>query len=329
VVHDPDADCPIWRQFLLDIMDGNKRLVEYLRRLVGLSLTGSTQEHILAFMYGVGANGKSTFLNAVQDLLGSDYAMKSDPDLLMVKRGNAHPTERADLFRKRFVVCIEAAEGRRIAEGLVKEMTGGDRIRARRMREDFWEFEPTHKLWLAANHKPTIRGTDYGIWRRVKLIPFTVTIPPERQDKQLPEKLAAERSGILNWALLGCTDWQAHGLDDPPEVTAATDEYRQEQDVFGAFLDERCLTSSELETPASDLYRAYKQWCEENGEHPSTQTKFGLALTERGFGTKRTRNGVIRRGIGLKDKEIGPNCSRADNVLFDKNLRSSCEMACE
>jgi putative DNA primase/helicase len=226
--------------------------------------------------------------------------MKSDPDLLMVKKGNAHPTERADLFRKRFVVCIEADEGRRIAEGLVKEMTGGDRMRARRMREDFWEFAPTHKLWLAANHKPTIRGTDYGIWRRVKLIPFTVTIPPERRDKTLPEQLAAERSGILNWALAGCAEWQKRGLADPPEVTAATDQYRQEQDVLGAFLDECCVVAANAQAPAGELYAAYRQWCEANGEDSVNQRNFGTRLTERGIGRTRRGDGrIVRTGVGL------------------------------
>ncbi|MEO8495520.1 MAG: phage/plasmid primase, P4 family [Planctomycetota bacterium] len=202
VQYDPKADCPTWREFLDRIMAGNSELIAYLRRLVGYCLTGCTTEQVLPLLYGTGANGKSVFLNTVQALQGRDYAIKAAPDLLLAKKG-AHPTELADLHGKRFVACIESDDGRRLAESLVKELTGGDSIRARRMREDFWEFAPTHKIWLATNHKSTVRGTDHGIWHRVKLIPFTVTIPDDEQDKELPNKLLAELPGILTWALLG------------------------------------------------------------------------------------------------------------------------------
>ena len=239
VKFDPRAGCGLWLQFLEDVTAGDRQLNAYLQKAVGCSLTGDVREHVLFFLYGIGANGKSTFINAVQAMMGADYAMKAPPDLLMVKANETHPTERADLAGKRFVACIEAGEGKRLAEALVKEMTGGDPLH--RMREDFWQFDPTHKIWLAANHKPNIRGTDEGIWRRIKIIPFTVVIRPDRRDKELPQKLKAEFSGILNWAVDGCLRWQAEGLAEPDVVQAATGQYRQQQDVLAAFLAECCV----------------------------------------------------------------------------------------
>ena len=194
-----------------------------MQRLAGYALTGDTSEHVLPFLYGTGANGKTTLINALMQTLG-DYAQLAAPDLLLAKRG-AHPTELADLFGMRFVASASVEDGRRLAESLAKQLTGGDRVKARRMREDFWEFEPTHKIFLAANHKPIVRGTDHGIWRRVKLVPFTVTVPAEEQDKRLAEKLTAEAAGILAWAVRGCLDWQSDGLGEPEEVKAATKEY--------------------------------------------------------------------------------------------------------
>ena len=242
---DPLATCPIWDAFLRKIFAEKETLITYMQRLVGYSLTGVAQEHILPFLYGIGANGKSTFAELLLKLFGPDYAMKAAPDLLLAKHNDSHPTERADLFGKRFVACIETEDGRRLAESLVKELTGGDRVRARRMREDFWEFAPTHHVWLAGNYKPTIRGTDHGIWRRVKLIPFDVVISDDEQDKHLSSKLAGELSGILNWALAGCLNWQRSGMVEPTEVQMATQEYSHEMDTIGQFIAERCELGEE------------------------------------------------------------------------------------
>jgi len=301
------ADCKRWCAFLNTVLP-DADLRAFVRRLVGYCLTGSTQEHVLPFLYGVGANGKSTFLNTVLALLGTDYAIKAPTDLLLAKKNESHPTELADLFGKRFVACIEAEDGRRLAESLVKELTGGDRIRARRMREDFWEFQATHKIWLAANHKPQVRGTDHGIWRRIKLIPFTVIIPDDKQDKELPGKLLTERSGILNWALIGCQEWQQAGLGEPSAVKAATAEYRNEMDVLGDFIAQRCTVADGCEVGTSELYEAYKAWAESAGERQIAQKRFSQQLAERGFqsdrytsGPKKGRN--LWRGIGLVTSE--------------------------
>jgi putative DNA primase/helicase len=216
--------------------------------------------------------------------------MQAAPDLLVAKKGS-HPTELADLFGMRLVASIEVEDGSRLAESLVKQLTGGDRVKARRMRQDFWEFEPTHKVLMACNHKPQVRGTDNAIWRRIRLVPFTETIPPAEQDKQLPEKLRAEASGILAWAVEGCLEWRREGLQEPEEVRRATAGYRSEMDVLGAFLRDCCELGAEHNIAVKDLYGAYKFWCEENGERPETQRRFGSRLTERG-GFERYRGGV-------------------------------------
>jgi putative DNA primase/helicase len=189
----------------------------------------------------------------------------------------------ASLHGKRFVAAIETSEGARLDEARVKELTGGDTITARRMREDFWTFRPTHKLALVTNHKPTIRGTDHAIWRRLRLIPFTVCFPEDKQDKTLPEKLRAELPGILNWMLAGCAAWQIQGLADSPEVVAATEDYRSAEDRLGSFLEECCKLNREYRVRATELYGVYKGWCEANGEHFLTATAFTQALAERGI----------------------------------------------
>ena len=250
-------------------------------------------------MGGTGRNGKSTFLNLLRLLLGA-YAMKAPSELLMVSHNDRHPTERADLWGKRFVAAIETEQGRTLAEVFVKEATGGDPIRARRMREDFWEFQPTHKVFLATNHKPVISGTDTAIWERIRLVPFTVTIPAQERDTTLPDKLTQELPGILNWALQGCRVWQEHGLGEPDEVRQATAGYRTEMDILGQFIEECCLVGPNYRTKASALYEAYKRWCDQQGTAYDVQRQWGMALTERGF-ERFTNNGTWYRGLGLRE----------------------------
>ena len=185
-----------------------------------------------------------------------------------------------------------------LAESLVKQLTGGESIRARRMRQDFWQFRPTHKLVLCTNHKPRIKGTDHAIWRRIRLIPFDVVIPDAEQDKNLADKLRKELPGILAWAVEGCRAWQAEGLGMPEAVQSATDEYRIGQDIYTAFIDERCVLGDHVECKASTLYGVFKKWCEDGGEHAPNNRRFGEALTERGFGRRRS-GGIIRTGIDV------------------------------
>jgi putative DNA primase/helicase len=294
----PDATAPTWEDFLRRILDCNEGIIRFVHRLAGYFLTGDTSEQLLPIFHGVGANGKSTLINAILEVLGVDYAMKAPPEMLLARKQDAHPTERADLFGKRFVAMVETDDGRRLAESIVKELTGGDRLRARRMREDFWEFAPTHKVVLACNHRPEVRGTDHAIWRRLRLVPFNVVIPDHHQDKHLAEKLRRELPGILAWGVRGCLDWQAHGLSAPPEVEAATASYRADQDRLGDFINERCVVGPEFKTKAGTLYAAYKLWCQAAGEYAISQRRFGAQLGEREF-TRFTNNGTWYAGIGL------------------------------
>jgi putative DNA primase/helicase len=300
VEYNPGAKCPDWERFLSEIFDCSDSLMAYLQRLAGYWLTGLTTEHALAVLWGSGANGKSTLINALFHVLGPDYSGKASRDLLLVSHGEKHPTALASLHGKRFVAAIESVEGARLDETLIKELTGGDQITARRMREDFWTFEPTHKIALATNHKPQVRGQDYAIWRRLRLIPFTVCFLEDKQDKKLGEKLRAEAPGILTWLVKGCKLWQQHGLQDPPEVLEATGQYRSEQDTLGAFLSDRCLQGPTYQAKASVLYAAYKDWCEQSGERTLSKRKFCAALREKGF-EGYTNNGPWFRGIALAE----------------------------
>jgi P4 family phage/plasmid primase-like protien len=298
VEYDPEAPAPIWNAALERALP-SESLRRFFKRLCGYALTGDVSEHVLAVLYGTGANGKSTILNALLSAVG-DYGMQAAPDLLIAKR-SSHPTEVADLFGMRLVASIEVEDGRRLAESLVKVLTGGDKVRARRMRQDFWEFDPTHKVFMAVNHKPEIRGTDIAIWRRIRLIPFTETIPPAEQDKKLPEKLRAERSGILAWAVEGCLEWQREGLQPPDEVRKATGQYRSEMDVIGAFLQDECDLDAGHRVSFTELYARYEQWCEEGGERAETRRKFNARLKERGqFVDRRSGPGGAYEWHGLR-----------------------------
>ena len=298
VEYDPEAEAETWAAFLERVLP-SATLRQFVQRLAGYAITGDVSEQILPFLHGSGANGKTTFLNALLEAAG-DYGQQAAPDLLLAKRGS-HPTELADLFGARLVASVEVEDGRRFAESLVKQLTGGDRIKARRMREDFWEFSPTHKVFLGANHKPEVRGTDHAMWRRIKLIPFEVTIPKAERDPKLPEKLRDELSGILAWAVRGCLDWQGDGLGEPEEVRAATEVYRSEMDVLARWIDERCVVYEGAWALYSDLYDNYLDWAKKSRETEETMRKFGSRLKERGFEPDKGSRGVaIRRGIALR-----------------------------
>lgn len=295
---DPLADCPTFHSFLEHVVpsDGLRR---FLKHWAGYCLTGDISEHKIVFAHGGGANGKSTFQKALASVVG-DYAAEAAPDLLLRRHDDPHPTGLADLHGARMVFATETAEGRRLDEALVKRLTGGDPIKARRMHKDFFTFLPTHKFWVGTNHRPGVEGTDHGIWRRIRLFPFTVTIPDDRQDRELDTKLAREASGILNWALEGCLAWHDDGLTEPPELVAATADYRADMDVLGQFISDCCLLADGVSARASDLHHAYIRWAETEGERrPLSVRKFGLALRERGM-EKRTSNGVWWDGIAIR-----------------------------
>jgi P4 family phage/plasmid primase-like protien len=295
VEYDPGRGCPEWLMFLERVMGGNVGLIDYLQRVVGYALTGDVSEQCLWFFYGKGANGKSTFLGAVKDLLG-DYGCQAVSELLMARNSEAHPTERADLAGRRFVATIETDQGKRMAEALMKQLTGGDTLKARKMRQDFVELRPTWKVFLAANHKPTVRGTDLAAWRRIKLVPWTVTIPDAEKDRHLPAKLRAEWPGILRWAVEGCLEWQRRGLDEPDEVRQATAAYQAEQDTLGAFLAECCFVHREAKVKASELLEAY---CRFSGEKDLKSPTFNARMADKGFESKRVTAGYFYLGVAL------------------------------
>ena len=239
VDYTPGADCPEWKKFIREIMNYNNDLIQYIQTVCGWAITGDISEQTMFILFGSGANGKSTFLNTLMRLLG-DYAIATPTETFMSRKGEQIGNDLARLKGTRFVTTTETEQGKKIAEPLIKQITGNDRITARFLYGEYFNFQPTFKVFMATNHKPS-KGADHGIWRRIKLIPFTTRIPEEKQDKRLEEKLASEVSGILNWLLEGVFRWRKEGLKAPPVVLAATDEYRCDMDVIGNFVKEWTL----------------------------------------------------------------------------------------
>ncbi len=305
--YDPDAECPRWLQFLNEIFEGDRELVAFMQRAVGYTLTGDATEHCLFLCHGSGANGKSVFQQTVAAMMG-DYCRQASAETFMVKRGGGANSDIARLAGVRYVPVVEVEEDRRLHESLVKSVTGGDSVVARFMYREFFEFRPEFKLWFGANHKPNIRGTDVGIWRRIHLVPFERVIPEADRDPHLTDTLRGELEGLLNWALAGCAAWLADGLRPPSKVMAATQEYRSEQDTFAAFMAE-CVERKpgHVET-AADLFRAYKYHCEGVNERPKSQTWFGGELTKLGFEKMKdpdTRR-VMYAGVAITFEPLRP-----------------------
>lgn len=301
---DKHAKCPVWNKFIARILGDNAELIDFVQRAVGYTLTGATSEQVLFFMFGTGRNGKSTFIETIQKLLG-EYVVKTPTETLMARDGQGVSNDIARLAGRRMVVASETDEGQRLAEKVVKDLTGGDKITARFLHQEFFEFTPAFKLWLYGNHMPIIKGTDEGIWRRIRIIPFRVTIPKEEVDPDLQLKLIDELPGILNWALIGCKAWIERGLGDPLIVHEATADYRGEMDVLGTFIDELCTVGAEQSTAAKDLYKAYSDWCIDYGERAMAQRQLGLRLKERGFTMRKGSGGVrLWDGIGVPLRKI-------------------------
>ena len=299
VGYDPDAQYPVWTSFLNEIFDRNAELITFVQRAVGYSLTGDTSEQCLFILYGSGANGKSTFIETVRALLG-DYARQADSSAFLVRRNDTATNDLARLSGARFVSASETGVGRSFNEVIIKQLTGGEPITARFLYGEFFEFLPVLKIWMATNHKPTIKGTDDGIWRRIRLIPFNVTIPQNRQDPRLIAKLQDELPGILNWALKGCLAWQTERLSEPDAVANSTADYRQEQDQLGPFFDDCCAFDESSEVMTADLWTAYKTWCESSGEKPVNTKTMAAGLRSRGCQSGRDSNGRLWKGLALK-----------------------------
>ncbi|MBW3642690.1 MAG: hypothetical protein KY447_07220 [Actinobacteria bacterium] len=317
VDYDPAATCPRWQAFLSRIVP-DPELRGFLQRSVGCSLTGSMREQCLWILWGGGRNGKSTFLTTVQALLG-DYAMQAPLSMLVDRRRDATPFDLADLPGRRLVAVSETREISCLAEGVIKQLTGGEPMRARSLYGDFFEFQPRAKIWLSTNHKPAITGEDDGIWRRIHLVPFLERIGDEEVDRDLPAKLRGELPGILAWALRGCLDWQHDGLQVPKVVVDATLEYRREESVFTRFLEDVCVWSRVATVTKKALYGAYTAWCEEQGLAPLSQVKLSKSLKEQGVREERGTGGRhLWRGLGLR---IGPPGVTSDvsDTIFGKS----------
>lgn len=297
--YNPDASAaPQWDKFLDDIFGGDRDLIRYIQKAVGYSLSGSTSEQCAFFLYGTGRNGKSTFLEIIRSIMG-DYATNIQPQTIMVKpsSGSSPNSDIARLKGARLVTSVEPNEGMRIDEGLLKQLTGDDVVTARKLFGDEFEFKPEFKLWMATNHKPIIRGTDTGIWRRIHLIPFTVQIPEDKVDRHLKYKLAKELEEIFRWAVEGCKLWQSEGLRMPKAILDAVKEYRHEMDVISAFIDS-CCTIGKGEVKASQLYAVYAKWADENNEYKMSNTKFGVEMQRR-YERVKKREGWFYVGISL------------------------------
>lgn len=291
------ADCPRWLAFLDDIFAGDKDLIRYIQKAVGYSLTGSTAEQCAFFLYGTGRNGKSTFIDVIRDVFG-DYAANIQPETIMVKssQSNAINSDIARLKGARLVTSVEPNEGVRLNEGLLKQLTGDDTVTARKLYSEEFEFKPEFKLWMATNHKPIIRGTDTGIWRRIHMIPFDVQIPEDKVDKNLTHKLKAEMTAIFKWCIDGCLMWQREGLQMPVAVLKSVREYRREMDVISAFIEDKCTLEGAVQ--ASTLYAAYVSWADSNNEYCMSNTKFSTELAKR-FEKVRGKNYNFFNGISL------------------------------
>jgi putative DNA primase/helicase len=277
---DPDCPTPLWDAFLKRVTNGDAALVSFLQHASGYALTGDTREHAMFFLYGVGANGKSVLTTTISSILG-DYHTSAPIETFVATAQERHPTDLAGLRGARLVSAVETEEGRRWAESKIKILTGGDPIKARFMRQDYFEFLPQFKLWIAGNHKPHLRSVDEAIRRRLHLIPFTVTIPPAERDKHLADKLRAEWPGILHWMIRGCLAWQRQGLAAPPAVRSATENYFANEDAVGTWIDEKCKRQLDGWTTTKELFQCWREWAEAAGERIGTRKGFVQSLEKR------------------------------------------------
>lgn len=297
-VYEPGATSDAFARFIAEVLP-DEEVRAFVKRMLGQSLAGVVREHVLPIFTGKGKNGKSTLIETVRAVLG-DYAIEAEPDLLLA-RDRAHPTGLADLMGRRLVTSQETDEGRKLAAATVKRLTGGDRIRARRMREDFFEFTPSHTVVMITNHKPRVPGDDDALWRRIRIVPFDVVV--DKPDPTLPERLREELPGVLAWLVDGYREYVEHGLTAPEGVTRVTEDYRNASDSIGRFLAERTTANQHAHVRARQLYADWANWCQQNGENPGSEVTFAEAMARRGIEKKRSSGGQIYRGLGLLTNE--------------------------
>jgi len=295
-VFDPDASSETWDEFLAATLP-DEQVRRFLQRVVGLSLAGKVIEHVLPILTGSGRNGKGTFVRTIASALG-DYAIETEPDLFMA-RERAHPTGLLDLRGVRFATCQETDAGRRLDVAAVKRLTGGDTIRARRMRQDYIEFTPSHQPFLITNHLPKVPADDPALWARLLVVPFDQCFLG-REDRGLEERLAQDLPAVLAWAVNGWTDYQRLGCLHPPEsVTAATASYRVTNDHLAQFIEDRCLLNPDMHVMSSALWSEWEAWCHASGIRPGTNRTLKADLESHGIVHERSMHGIRYRGIGL------------------------------
>ena len=296
----PDAEAPLFEQVVNTAFKGNVNLIQFVQKYLGYAMTGSIREQCIAILHGTGANGKSTILNAAAEALG-EYAQTTRPETLMAKRDSGIPSDVAKLKGARLVLASESEDGHRLAESAIKQMTGGEKIQARALYQDWFEFAPQFKIVLCTNHKPIIRGDDYAIWRRIRLVPFEHVIPENERDLDLADKLRAELPGILKWCVVGAAQWLAEGLGQPEEIVAATEDYKTEQNVLSLFFEHCCTMRTDATCESSQLFLAFDRWRTREGQRRITQRKFGMMLTDAGFEKRKTGGRYSYFGIGLNE----------------------------
>jgi putative DNA primase/helicase len=296
----PNTASTAWTDFIAAVLP-DESVRGFLQRLLGVALLGKVVEHILAIQTGTGANGKGTAYKAQMWALG-DYAGTAEPDLFMHRDG-AHPTGEMDLRGRRWVVVSESDKDRRLAEATMKRLTGGDLIKARRMRQDFVEFEPSHTATLITNHLPKVTGDDPAIWRRVRVIPFDVVFTSDQQDRGLDDRLRLDADAVLAWAVQGYREYTQRGLDEPEAVSVATERYQLDSDALSRFIEERCLTGQHYQCHAGQLFEAWSRWCAAEATEAGSKKAFGLSLDRKGYPDGRTATGRLRKGIALLAEE--------------------------
>lgn len=297
-LEDINTPAPTWERFIREIMCGDEEMVDFLQKAAGYSLTGRLDEQCLFILFGNGSNGKSTFVETLRQLLG-DYAQQADFSTFLEHEGDKVRNDIARMVGARFVAATEGPEGKRLDEAVIKHLTGADRIPARFLYREHFEFTATHKIFLSTNHKPVIKGVDEGIWRRLRLVPFAAHFSKDKKDPYLMEKLRKEFPGILAWCIRGCLAWQKDRLGMPKAVEEATKEYRNEMDTIQAFISECCVLAPGCSTQSQHLYERYRQWASANGYGVLSQTRFSMTLSDRGVSSKKTSSAKMWIGIGI------------------------------
>ncbi|MBS4461208.1 DNA primase [Aerococcaceae bacterium zg-B36] len=310
-----DAECPRWLAFLDEIFEGNKELIDYMQRAIGYSLSAETSEQVMFILLGNGRNGKSVLLNVLNDVFGT-YAMNIQPHTIAIKgnvSGGANP-DIARLQGARFVTTTEPNRGMKFDEGVIKQITGDDKLTARFLYGTDFEFKPEFKLWMATNYKPIITGTDEGIWRRMVIIPFNYYVTPDKVDKRLTYKLKEEITGILKWCVEGYQLWRENGLNEPKIIAEQRHEYRNEMDMVAQFVEETCIVNPLASVKASELWQFFRDWVKENNEYDKMSSKRFYLELGKTFGKEKRMDGNYYKGLKINQ---GERDKYLKNHLFD------------